>query len=73
MKVLIAILIVITAVVVMAVGFLLGGLVWMLCLGSIASVFGYPVLAISYWSSVLVCTIFWLMFGGFVGTARNLR
>lgn len=48
--------------------FLLGGFIWMICLGALSHIFDIPKLAIGYWPSVLVGVIFSLLFGGAKGS-----
>lgn len=36
---------------------LIGGFIWMICLGALSHIFDIPKLAIGYWPSVLVAVI----------------
>lgn len=42
---------------------LLGGFIWMICLGALSHIFGFEKLAIAFWPSVLVSLIFNILLG----------
>lgn len=65
MKTIETILLIIFILTLFIIGFLLGGLIWMVGLGLLAQIFQAPNLAIGYWQSVVVAVIVSLLFGGF--------
>lgn len=50
---------------------LLAGLIWMIGLGFLASIFQAPNLAIGYWESVAVALIFSVLFAGVGSVGGN--
>lgn len=50
---------------------LLGGLIWMLCLGALGHIFQVKQLEIGYWQSVLVALIAGVLLGGISSSRKS--